>query len=107
MVHCTWKIVSVQTMSQLCGKSIELIKELKRTENQEFLSPYNENMVKQILAETDWWFNENRKDVSKMYSEAGSNQGLFAGRLLSVTPQIKPPSPKFLIVNFLENFRLA
>ena len=65
-------------MSQLCGKSIDLIKELKRTENNEFLSPYNENLVKQIVAETEWWFNENRKDVSKMYNEAGANQGLFA-----------------------------
>ena len=66
-------------MSQLCGKAVELIKEQKRNEASGKIGAYNENLVKEIVAETEWWYNSNRQDVSKMYNENEGNRGLFAG----------------------------
>lgn len=66
-------------MAQLCGKSIELIKELKRTENTENIPAYNENLVKEIITETEWWFDTNKRDVAQMYNESEDSRGLFAG----------------------------
>ena len=66
-------------MTQLCGKAIELIKEHKRSENTENIPAYNENLVKEIITETEWWYDTNRRDVTRMYNEEEGNRGLFAG----------------------------
>ncbi|XP_063719265.1 DNA replication complex GINS protein PSF1-like [Symsagittifera roscoffensis] len=66
-------------MTQLCGKATELIKELKRSENNDNIPAYNENLAKEILTETEWWYETNRRDVSRMYNEDEGNRGLFAG----------------------------